>query len=129
MLQFSASFIFRNISNSPFNSGLIHFLAVLGINEELRRLRTANDFSFMLAGVVYCARVLAVEWLLPSAEREMQGDAERAEFLDRRKQFLADGSFSPMSTMISLLAYSKAVALNHNNPGSIYWSKDKKIVY
>jgi hypothetical protein len=83
----------------------------------------------MLTGVVYYTRVLTVKWLLPSAEREMQGDAERAEFLNRRKQFLADGSFSPISIIISLLAYSKAVALNHNNLGSIYWSKDKKIVY
>jgi len=71
VLRLSASFIFRKIGNSLFDSGLIHFLAVLGINEELRRLQTANDFSFMLAGVVYCVRVLAVEWLLPSAEREM----------------------------------------------------------
>jgi len=129
VLQLSASFIFQSIGNDPFDSGLVHFLAVLGIDEELKRLRTANDFSFMLAGVVYCIRALAMESLLPSAEREEQGDDERNEFLDKRKQFLADGSFSPMSTMISLLAYGKAIALNHNNPGSVFWSKDKKTVF
>ena len=129
VLQLSASFIFQSISNNPFDSGLVHFLAVLGIDEDLKRLRTANDFSFMLAGVVYCVRVLAVESLLPSAEREEQGDTERMGFLNKRKQFLADGSFSPMSTMISLLAYGKAIALNHNNPGSVFWSKAKKPVY
>jgi len=129
VLQLSAAFIFQSVGSDPFDSGLIHFLAVLGIDEDLKRLRTANDFSFMLAGVVYCTRVLAAESLLPSAARAEQGDAERTGFLNRRKQFLADGSFSPMSTMLSLLAYSKAAALNHRNPGSIFWSKDRKIVY
>ncbi len=50
-------------------------------------------------------------------------------FLNKRKQFLVDGSFSPMSTMISLLAYGKSITLNHNNPDSVFWSKDRKIVY
>jgi len=83
----------------------------------------------MLAGMVYCVRALAVESLLSCTEREEQGDSERMGFLNKRKQFLADGSFSPMSMMISLLAYGKAIALNHNNPGSVFWSKDKKTVY
>lgn len=108
-------FIFQNVSNDLFDSGHIHFLAVLGINQDLKRLRMANDFLFMLAGVVYCTRVLAAESLLSSAVRAEQGVAERTGFLNRWKQFLTDGSFSPTSTMLSWLAYSKATTLNHRN--------------
>jgi len=129
MLRLSASFIFRGVGDRPFSSGLIHFLAVLGIDAELDRLRTAKNYSYMLAGIVYCARVLGVEALLPSGQRDEQGDAEREEFLRKRKDFLADGSYSPMSTMLSLLAYGKHVALNTGNSGNSWWSKDKKTFY
>jgi hypothetical protein len=129
LLDVLASFIFQSVSNNLFCSGLLHFLAVLGIDGEMDRLRTAKHYSYMLAGMVYCVRVLAVEKLLPAAERDEQTDKDRDRFLAERQKFLADGSFSPMSEMISLLAYSKSVALAAGNSGNAYWSKDKKIFY
>jgi hypothetical protein len=53
-----------------FKSTVLHFLAVLGIDEEISRLRQANDFLYMLAGIVYYVRVLAVKIILLSTERE-----------------------------------------------------------
>jgi hypothetical protein len=49
---------------------ILHFLAVLRINEETRRLREANDFSYILAGIVYCIRMIATEIILLLEERE-----------------------------------------------------------
>jgi len=118
-LKLLASFIFQTVGDRPFSSALVHFLAVLGIDEEMNRLRTADNYSYMLAGVVYCVRVLAMEALLPSARRDEQGEVERKHFLRKRRHFLADGSYSPMSTMISLLAYGKSIALNTSNAGSV----------
>lgn len=128
-LQVFESFIFESTGDNPFSSGLIHFLAVLGIDGAMDRLRTAKNYSYMLAGVVYCTRVVAVEALLPSAKRNEQGDMEREEFLRKRKDFLSDGSYSPMSEMLSLLAYGKFIALNAGNSGNAYWSKDRKTFY
>jgi hypothetical protein len=102
---------------------------VLGIDGEMDRLRTAKSYSYMLAGVVYCTRVIAVEALLPSTRREEQGDVDREEFLRARKLYLADGSYSPTSKMPSLLAYGKFVALDAGNSGNVYWSRDKTIFY
>ena len=107
----------------------MQFLAVLGIDTETKRLRSAKNYSYMLAGMVYCVRVLGVEKLLPAAGRDEQTEDERDRFLDMRKKYLADGSYSPMSEMISLLAYSKHAALNEGNAGNAYWSLDKKIFY
>ncbi|KAK4947069.1 hypothetical protein LTR66_014220 [Elasticomyces elasticus] len=128
MLELSGSFIFQTVGDRPFSSALIHSLAVLGIDEEMKRLRTAGDFSYMLAGVVYCTRVIAAEVLLPSADREKQDNAERKRFLRERRRFLADGSYSPMSTMISLLAYGKSIALNTGNSASTQWSRDMRVL-
>jgi hypothetical protein len=70
LLDFYESLIFQRVRRDVFKSVVLHFLAVLGIDEEISQLRQANDFSYMLAGVVYCMRVLAVEIILPTTERE-----------------------------------------------------------
>jgi hypothetical protein len=63
-----------------FKSAILHFLAVLRIDEEINRLRQANDFLYILAGVVYYMRVLAVEIILPSIEREDQNEEDNKHF-------------------------------------------------
>ena len=73
--------------------------------------------------------MLRVKKLLPVAGRDKQTEDKCDRFLDMRKKYLADGSYSPMSEMISLLAYSKHAALNEGNAGNAYWSLDKKIFY
>jgi hypothetical protein len=49
---------------------MLHFMTVLGIDEENNRLKEANDYSYMLAGLVYCIRVIGLELLLPSKNRQ-----------------------------------------------------------
>ncbi|GAB7357797.1 hypothetical protein MBLNU459_g0613t1 [Dothideomycetes sp. NU459] len=122
MLELFTSFIFQPVRGDVFVGGLMHFLAVLAIDEETERLRQANDFSYLLAGVVYCIRMFAIEAILPSAARQYQDETDDGRFLVEREKFLADGSYSPMSKMISMLAYSKKLALNHGNAGSISWN-------
>jgi superfamily II DNA helicase RecQ len=129
LFKLMESIIFQTLDHEPFESPLIHFLAILGIDEQTNRLRKADNYSFMLAGVVYYVRVMAAEILLPIAKRKDQGEAERKYFLDKRKRCLADGSYSPMSIMISLLAYGRYIAFNTSNAGSTHWSADKKILY
>lgn len=131
MAEVYHSFIFHKVGGKQFSSGLIHFLAVLGIDEDNNRLRRAVDYSYMLAGMVYNIRVLGAELLLPAAKREQQIDDldGREAFLEQRRRFLADGTGTPMSIMISLLAYGKYVAMNTGNTGSVTWSRDKQTLY
>ena len=71
----------------------------------------------MLGSLVYCVRALTIELFLPAEKRAEQGAAETDSFLKRRARYLTDGSYSPMSTMLSLLAYAKFIALR--TPSSI----------
>jgi hypothetical protein len=128
-IQLLSAFIFHEVGGHPLTSGLIHFLAILGINANTRRLRLAPDYSYILAGVVYCTRVIAVEALLPAAQREHQGKPARLHFLRQRRSFLVDGSYSPFSAMISLLAYAKHITLSGSNAATTLWSKDQRILY
>jgi hypothetical protein len=129
LLTSLASFIFVQYPREPLSCGFVQFLAVLGIDGEMGRLRTAKNYSFMLAGVVYCVRVLGIGKLLPAGGRNDQTEADREHFMKMREQYLADGSFSPMSEMINLLAMGKHIGLNAGNSGNAYWLKDKKTYY
>lgn len=112
MLDILHHFIFFKVGHDQFRSGLVHFVAVLGIDDENRRLKRASDYSYVLAGVVYCVRILAAEKLMPRVDRyndERQVEI-RDTFLQMRAQYLVDGSYTPMSVMLSLLVYSKSIA-------------------
>jgi hypothetical protein len=102
-----------------FKSAILYFLAVLRINEEMRQLQEANDFSYMLASIVYCIRVIVVEIVLLSEEREDQDDEDDKQFKQTRDNFLADGTYSVISKALSILAYGKSIAMNHSNTGSV----------
>jgi hypothetical protein len=128
-LQLSASFVFEKIGERPYSSGLVHFLAVMGIDAEMGRLRTATDYSTVVAGALYCIRAIAVETLLPSARKDEQGDAERDEFLRKRRDFLADGSYSVASEVLSWLAYGKTVGKTTGSSGNTSWSADGRTLY
>ncbi|KAF2026005.1 hypothetical protein EK21DRAFT_75084, partial [Setomelanomma holmii] len=56
----------------PFESGLVHFLAALGVNPDTLRLRTAPKYSSLLSSLVYGVGVLAAEAFLPSEQRGKQ---------------------------------------------------------
>ncbi|CAD0085033.1 unnamed protein product, partial [Aureobasidium mustum] len=103
---------------------LIHFMAVMGIDETNARLRDGNDYSYMIAGLVYVSRIVTAEALLPSLDRENQGEADFEAFLEQRKEFLADGSMSVMGEMLSLLAYGKKIAKNFHAQGKLHWTHD-----
>ena len=128
MLAFFRHVLFQHVRVDIFESPLLHFLAVLVIDEDTHRLREGNDFSYMLAGIVYCCRVLGVEIILPKTFRRGETAEDDQRFLELRLKHLADGSFSPMAEMISLLAYSRHCAFNHANAGAISWSLDGSTV-
>jgi len=73
----------------------------------------------MLAGVLYYIRVIVVKAILLSDEREYQNNSNNERFKQTRDMFLVDSTYSVVSKLLSLLVYSKHVAINHNNVGSV----------
>jgi hypothetical protein len=67
------SFILTSYDKKALSSGSVQFLAVFGIDAETNRLRRAKNYSYMLAGMVYCVRVLGVEKLLPQQDATSRG--------------------------------------------------------
>ncbi|KAF2630555.1 hypothetical protein BU25DRAFT_456275 [Macroventuria anomochaeta] len=106
---------FASTYGKPFSSGNVHFCAVLGVDSEMNRLRTAKNYY--------------VEKLLPSVCRDQQTNDDRKHFLKAGRRYLADDPYSRMSKTINMLAYGKHIALEAGNAGNAYWSKDKSVFY
>lgn len=49
LLDLLTSFFFTTTGDEPFSSGIVHFLAMLGIDRDTNRFRTANNYSYMLS--------------------------------------------------------------------------------
>jgi hypothetical protein len=73
LLTFIETFVSSRVYHEPFDCPTVHFLAVLGIDKENDRLRTGNDYSYRVAGLVYCFCVFASETILPADQRAAQG--------------------------------------------------------
>ena len=131
MLALSMSFVTQDLKGfDHFDSPLVHFAGVLGIDEEMSRLRRGEHYSYMLAGFVYCIRVIFVEFTLPSARRVEQTGADIDRFLEMRLKYLIVGSYSPMSTLVRMLGYGKKITMEAGNAPTTSWSRpDKKILY
>jgi hypothetical protein len=108
-----------------FDSPIIHFAAVLGIVEDENRLRRGDEYSYMLAGFMYCVRVLFVEHTLPAATRGEQTAEDIDRFLELRKKFLVVGSYSPCSFLIKMLGYGKTMSMQKINQPSITWTRSE----
>ncbi|KAF2646966.1 hypothetical protein K491DRAFT_615821, partial [Lophiostoma macrostomum CBS 122681] len=48
----------------PFSSRLIYFLTILGINTKVNCLYIVKNYLYILTGIVYYIKVLAIEKLL-----------------------------------------------------------------
>ena len=120
LLNLLISFFFITTSNKLFSSRLIYFLAVLGINSNINRLHIVKNYLYMLVGVVYYMRVLSVEKLLLSACYNKQTNKDYKRFLEHREKYLANSLYSLISKVLSLLAYSKYIALAAGNLSNAY---------
>ena len=93
---------------------------MLGINSEIDYLRIAKHYLYMLTSIVYYVRVLTIEKLLSAVQRDEETDKNCNCFLVKRQKFLANRLYSLISEIISLLTYSKLVALAASNLGNAY---------
>jgi hypothetical protein len=112
LLDSLSLFILTGTRGLIYSSGLIHFLAVLGIDPKIRQFQTAKNYLYMLAGVVYYTRVLRVAKLLPAVQNSSKTNNNYKNFLEIRCKYLANKLLSLISKIINLLAYSKYIAHN-----------------
>ena len=109
--------IMQDLSGAKlYDSPLMHYLAVRGIDEKAEGFRGPMHYTNILAGVLWMLRLLALEMAIPSRpwpELSIPGKGElgkgkmasvRETLKNFRLAHLVEGSFSPASSILTQLA-------------------------
>ena len=119
-----------------YDSPLMHYLAVRGIDKQTESFRGPMQYTSILAGMLWIVRLLALEMVIPSRpwlELGIAGKAEVASVKESVESFrlahLVEGSFSPASSILTQLAKGKKDNSLHHSPSNIHWAEDKETIY
>ena len=120
MLALSISFILQSLKGfDQFDSPMVHFAAVLGIDEEGSRLQRGAECSFIMAGFLYCIRVIFLEYTLPAATRGEQTRDDIDRFLALQEKYIVVGGYCPTGFIIKWLGYGKTISMQSGNAPAI----------
>ena len=119
-----------------YESPLMHYLAVRGIDKEFKILRPAILYTGILAGMLWINRLLLLEIAVPLdpwPELELKSkneiDSLRTRIHQIRTDHLCEGSFSPTSSILSQLAKGKKINKTHQSQPNIHWSTNAQTIY
>lgn len=121
---------------SVYDSPLMHYLAVMGVDTESNTFRVSFFYTPILAGILYINRLIMLEvavsiegWpeLDIPAKENIPSVAERIH--DIRRRHLCEASFSPTSSILSQLAMGKSFNNLHQSPSNIHWSEDEQTIH
>jgi superfamily II DNA helicase RecQ len=151
VFAFCVTSLKQKVTIKPFTNPLLHFTVVLGIDGVRKAWKQARDYTGQLAGLIWCARILMLEDIfggeqLEEREDSMEMDEEEDNndesdeesnpetmgfeaidhFLVQHREWLADGSFSPFSYMIRIMAYGKGHRKKEGGLARVMWEEDSK---
>jgi hypothetical protein len=114
LMRFCMAVVMQDTSKiTVYDSPLMHFLAVMGVDTQTQALRSSFYYTPILAGVLYINRLIMLEvavpaeaWPMLKSRDEIQSVPERIKQI--RKRHLCEGSFSPTSSILSQLAMGKS---------------------
>ena len=119
-----------------YDSPMMHYLAVRGIDEQSQSLRAAFFYTPILAGMLWINRLIMLEVAVPSEawpELRLKSKADVESVADRihelRQKHLCEGSFSPTSSILTQLAMGKKFNKTHQSPSNIHWSDDEQTIH
>jgi hypothetical protein len=123
-----------------YESPIMHYLAIRGINPETTRFYSAFQYTPKLAHMLWMIRLLMLEvavseqgWPKLGLESRREIGAVAGAVAERihelRKSHLCEGSFSPASSILSQLAKGQAINRVTSSEANIYWSDDRQTVF
>lgn len=117
-----------------YESPLMHFLAVMGVDAQTNTFRRSFYYTPILAGVLYINRLILLEvavpvesWPMLKSRDEISSVPER--IMTIRTKHLCEGSFSPTSSILSQLAMGKSFNKLHKSTPNIHWSEDEQTIH
>ena len=119
-----------------YESPLMHYLAVRGVDEQSQALRAAFFYTPILAGALWINRLIMLEVAVPleawrplRLESKDQVECVHERIQELRRKHLCEGSYSPTASILSQLAMGKYFNKLHQSPPNIHWSEDEQTIY
>ncbi|KAI8648294.1 hypothetical protein NCS55_01498700 [Fusarium keratoplasticum] len=128
VFEFLISSIKHKVAYDVHRNPLVHFTAVLGIGDERtgHSYKRPAGYTGQLAGLVWCVRMLMLEHIFeeePEEPEEMRFEVVE-KFQKEHREWLVDGSYSPFSTMIGLMAYGKGHRKKDGGMPNVMWEEN-----
>jgi len=126
-LRFCVSLLDHDLRGCLFESTVVGFLAVLGIDEKKGLLSEAYHYTPILSGFIKISQFLVVQYAVDAAAN---GEvAQSADLLDSlRNRFMVHTTRSPFSWACRLRTYGKRIRDSTTCYGYISWTVDGQIV-
>jgi hypothetical protein len=112
IVNLSLACIEQNLSAGAFDSPLIHYLAVLGINENNCAYHDAYSYTGYLASIAYCTRLLMIQSCVHLSNASLACDVQVSPcdvFQQQKAKFMICNRESPMSIVLDQLGYGMAI--------------------
>jgi superfamily II DNA helicase RecQ len=123
VFRYCMSMLRQQVAFKLYVNPLLHFAAVLGINNPTGGWAEPKHYTASLAGLVWCSRMLMLEDVFqdsPDDPNEVTVDMVE-HFKAQQRQWLADGTNSPFSTMIRWMTYGKGFRKKEGGMAKVLW--------
>jgi hypothetical protein len=124
LLELCIALLDHSLQGNIYDSVVIAFLAVLGINPQNNRYHDAAHYTTKLSAFIKIAQLLVLQQAVAAAEQgKVEFPSNCLEAMQDR--FMVLGSRSPMNWALKLRAYGLKVRDCTTSIGYLLWSEDK----
>jgi hypothetical protein len=110
-----------------YDSVIVGFIAVLGVDKEQDGFQDASTFTPHLSAIVKVAQLLVLQQAVVAAEAgETDYPAEMIDVMHNR--FMVYGSRSPINWIQKLRTYRKKIRNTTTSLGYLIWSDDGEVL-
>ncbi|THC88033.1 hypothetical protein EYZ11_012517 [Aspergillus tanneri] len=124
-LALSIALLDHSLKGDLFESTVVGFLAVLGVDAPRQTFRDLFAYTKNLSGLVKIAQMLVVERAVKIANDGLVTHPADA-LDDMRERFLLHGVRAPFGWITRLRTYGKKIQNTTTSLGYIYWSEDEQ---
>jgi hypothetical protein len=127
-LDFCIALLDYHLKGDLFESTILGFLVVLGIDEKNSTFFEAQNYTLILSGSIKIGQMLVLQKAIQAFKNEEV--EEPFTILDKmRKRFMIIETCAPFSWAIQLRLYGKRVRDSITSLGCIQWSKDNETIF
>lgn len=130
-LQLCVTLLAHRLDHDEYESAVISFLAVMGLENILGtsryRFKDSAQYTPVLSGFIKIAQMLTLQYCFQQEEDD-EVESCRALLEELHSRFLTDSSGTPMDWALRLRLYGRGISRRMTMPGCINWIGDT-VVY